>query len=159
MQQNQLQQNHLITLTFLHIQGVHGGSDECVVCQESLVEKELGTICMLPCHHVFHRACLSEWLGRAGSCPTCALFGVQSSAATFRCDLPLIYLISLHLDLPQLELHQYARTCSDQDKTICLMLAGVGGHCFCRHRSRVGRPGTSSACQQQKRGRGAALSS
>ena len=54
-----------------HVQGVHGGSDECVVCQESLVEKELGAIIMLPCHHIFHRACLSEWLGRAGSCPTC----------------------------------------------------------------------------------------
>ena len=42
-----------------------------MVCQESMAEKELGSVCMLPCRHMFHRACLSEWLGRAGSCPTC----------------------------------------------------------------------------------------
>ncbi len=66
-----------------HFQGVHDGSDECVVCQESLVEKELGTIIMLPCHHIFHRACLSEWLGRAGSCPTCVIRWTLSASSSF----------------------------------------------------------------------------
>jgi hypothetical protein len=44
------------------------------VCQESLDDKELGAVCMLPCRHIFHRTCLSEWLSRVGSCPTCVTF-------------------------------------------------------------------------------------
>ena len=42
---------------------------ECSVCMEALEE---GDVCAeLPCGHVFHRECVTEWLARRPSCPIC----------------------------------------------------------------------------------------
>lgn len=42
----------------------------CVIC---LTEggAEAGTLCHLPCDHVFHRVCVGKWLRVQASCPTC----------------------------------------------------------------------------------------
>ena len=42
---------------------------ECSVCMEALEE---GDVCAeLPCGHVFHRECVTEWLALRPSCPIC----------------------------------------------------------------------------------------
>jgi hypothetical protein len=58
----------------------HRGEDEdglgttgtgCVICLEDFMAgDELGA---LPCSqkHIFHRGCVSEWLGRSNACPLC----------------------------------------------------------------------------------------
>ena len=48
------------------------GDDSCAVCLSELVEGE--QIAVLPCSHVFHAACIRDWLSRSGihaSCPLC----------------------------------------------------------------------------------------
>lgn len=47
-----------------------GRSADCVIC---LVESgsEAGSLCHLPCDHVFHRICVGKWLSVQASCPTC----------------------------------------------------------------------------------------
>nr|XP_043630282.1 NEP1-interacting protein 2-like [Erigeron canadensis] len=43
---------------------------DCVICLQSFKNKEEGR--ELPnCRHVFHLACIDEWLIRNGSCPVC----------------------------------------------------------------------------------------
>ena len=49
--------------------GPVGGSDSCVVCTSGFESKE--TVCILPCNHSFHRACIVPWLKLHGTCPTC----------------------------------------------------------------------------------------
>lgn len=45
------------------------GNRECCVC---FVEYEVGRhACRLPCGHIFHRSCVSEWLRKKCSCPVC----------------------------------------------------------------------------------------
>lgn len=51
------------------------GNKECCVC---FIEYELGqSVCRLPCGHNFHRDCVSEWLRKKCSCPTCR-FEIQT---------------------------------------------------------------------------------
>ena len=48
------------------------GDDSCAVCLSELVEGE--QLAVLPCSHVFHAACIRDWLSRSGihaSCPLC----------------------------------------------------------------------------------------
>lgn len=42
---------------------------ECLIC---LMEQEVGTLaCKLPCGHLFHKACVKEWLVKQCTCPVC----------------------------------------------------------------------------------------
>lgn len=42
----------------------------CVVCSEAILSKES---CFLPCGHIYHSACITQWLsvGAQGCCPQC----------------------------------------------------------------------------------------
>ncbi|KAJ3053364.1 hypothetical protein HK097_004458 [Rhizophlyctis rosea] len=46
-----------------------GEHTECPVCQDDYVEGE--DITKMPCKHVFHPACIREWLKVNGTCPVC----------------------------------------------------------------------------------------
>lgn len=52
-------------------EGFIGDGSTCAICLEAIVPTAaaLG----LPCTHIFHRACLGQWLSRHNSCPTCKL--------------------------------------------------------------------------------------
>lgn len=53
---------------------------ECVVC---LVEQTLGsTACKLPCGHLFHKACVAEWLTKHCTCPVCR-YELETSDPSF----------------------------------------------------------------------------
>mmetsp|Transcript_1937 Transcript_1937/g.5749 ORF Transcript_1937/g.5749 Transcript_1937/m.5749 type:complete len:383 (-) Transcript_1937:2000-3148(-) len=43
--------------------------DRCVVCQEEFADGE--DAAALPCHHLFHSPCISEWLAAQKVCPCC----------------------------------------------------------------------------------------
>ncbi|OQR97101.1 hypothetical protein ACHHYP_12709 [Achlya hypogyna] len=43
---------------------------DCAVCLEAFQATESGLV-QLPCHHVFHRACLFPWLASHDECPLC----------------------------------------------------------------------------------------
>lgn len=41
----------------------------CTICLEDFTEDEM--VFLLPCRHLFHGACVNEWLKRHGNCPNC----------------------------------------------------------------------------------------
>ncbi|KFO89003.1 E3 ubiquitin-protein ligase Praja-2, partial [Buceros rhinoceros silvestris] len=48
----------------------HGGQEQCcIICCSEYVRDEI--ITELPCHHFFHRACVTLWLKQSGTCPVC----------------------------------------------------------------------------------------
>lgn len=50
----------------------------CAVCLEEIV-RERGDAMALPCGHVFHDECVSAWLRRKQTCPTCQMTVVWQS--------------------------------------------------------------------------------
>nr|XP_041567137.1 E3 ubiquitin-protein ligase Praja-2 isoform X5 [Taeniopygia guttata] len=48
---------------------VTGQEQCCTICCSEYVEGEI--ITELPCHHLFHRPCITLWLQRSGTCPVC----------------------------------------------------------------------------------------
>mmetsp|Transcript_26308 Transcript_26308/g.32259 ORF Transcript_26308/g.32259 Transcript_26308/m.32259 type:complete len:672 (-) Transcript_26308:79-2094(-) len=56
--------------SFPYVRKLHGECNECVVCTEGIFENS--TVQLLPtCKHMFHERCLTQWLRRNASCPTC----------------------------------------------------------------------------------------
>jgi Ring finger domain len=50
----------------------HGRGGECSICFEKLLVHEIASWSPNPeCHHVFHHACIKEWLLHNAGCPTC----------------------------------------------------------------------------------------
>ncbi|NWR56155.1 PJA2 ligase, partial [Bucorvus abyssinicus] len=48
----------------------HGGQEQCcIICCSEYVRDEI--ITELPCHHLFHKACITLWLEQSGTCPVC----------------------------------------------------------------------------------------
>lgn len=41
---------------------------ECLICQEEMSKERVS---QLSCGHIFHKSCISSWLQRKASCPTC----------------------------------------------------------------------------------------
>jgi len=44
------------------------GRAECPICRESLAQRNIKN---LPCRHIFHDDCISEWFQQSRTCPTC----------------------------------------------------------------------------------------
>jgi hypothetical protein len=42
---------------------------KCSICLEEFTRGE--SVCELPCKHIFHDACVREWLKREATCPVC----------------------------------------------------------------------------------------
>ncbi|NXS30130.1 PJA2 ligase, partial [Pomatostomus ruficeps] len=52
------------------IKGDYTGQEQCcTICCSEYVEGEVVT--ELPCHHLFHKPCITPWLQRSGTCPVC----------------------------------------------------------------------------------------
>ncbi|XP_061071788.1 E3 ubiquitin-protein ligase Praja-2 isoform X2 [Conger conger] len=48
----------------------HYGQDQCcAICCCEYVKDEITT--ELPCHHIFHKICVTLWLRKSGTCPVC----------------------------------------------------------------------------------------
>ncbi|NWW19457.1 PJA2 ligase, partial [Falcunculus frontatus] len=47
----------------------NGQEQCCTICCSEYVEGEI--ITELPCHHLFHKPCVTLWLQRSGTCPVC----------------------------------------------------------------------------------------
>ncbi|XP_035166423.1 E3 ubiquitin-protein ligase Praja-2 [Oxyura jamaicensis] len=48
----------------------HNGQDQCcTICCSEYVKDEILT--ELPCHHLFHKPCVTLWLQKSGTCPVC----------------------------------------------------------------------------------------
>ena len=63
-----------VSIDFLESQaydpGVHGSLEEmCRICQCDFEEGD--TMCILPCHHAFHRECLKGWIAHKPRCADC----------------------------------------------------------------------------------------
>uniref|UniRef100_A0A8C9QXN6 RING-type E3 ubiquitin transferase n=1 Tax=Scleropages formosus TaxID=113540 RepID=A0A8C9QXN6_SCLFO len=41
----------------------------CAICCAEYIKEEIAT--ELPCHHVFHKICITLWLRKSGTCPVC----------------------------------------------------------------------------------------
>ncbi|XP_048382883.1 E3 ubiquitin-protein ligase Praja-2 isoform X3 [Stegostoma tigrinum] len=50
-------------------EGHNGLEQSCAICCSEYVKEELVT--ELPCHHLFHRPCVTLWLQKSGTCPVC----------------------------------------------------------------------------------------
>ncbi|NXY64929.1 PJA2 ligase, partial [Callaeas wilsoni] len=52
------------------VTGDYNGQEQCcTICCSEYVEGEIITV--LPCHHLFHKPCVTLWLQRSGTCPVC----------------------------------------------------------------------------------------
>jgi len=58
-----------------------GEEDVCVVCQEALPAGSKAKA--MPCGHLFHDDCLSEWVAKSNSCPTCRYDDLPSEKKHF----------------------------------------------------------------------------
>ncbi|XP_042158051.1 E3 ubiquitin-protein ligase Praja-2 isoform X2 [Oncorhynchus tshawytscha] len=48
----------------------HSGQEQCcAICCCEYVKDEIAT--QLPCHHMFHKICVTLWLQKSGTCPVC----------------------------------------------------------------------------------------
>ncbi|NXB73239.1 PJA2 ligase, partial [Donacobius atricapilla] len=47
----------------------NGQEQRCTICCSDYVDGEI--ITKLPCHHLFHKPCVTLWLQRSGTCPVC----------------------------------------------------------------------------------------
>ena len=44
----------------------------CYICFENMIETFKGDcIVKLGCRHIYHKRCITRWLGRSNTCPTC----------------------------------------------------------------------------------------
>ncbi|NXL39954.1 PJA2 ligase, partial [Glaucidium brasilianum] len=47
----------------------NGQEQRCIICCSEYVKDEIMT--ELPCHHLFHKPCVTLWLQESGTCPVC----------------------------------------------------------------------------------------
>jgi len=45
--------------------------DECPICLEPFSDETRYELIYLPCNHLFHKQCISEWLCYQSVCPSC----------------------------------------------------------------------------------------
>ncbi|KGL89560.1 E3 ubiquitin-protein ligase Praja-2, partial [Charadrius vociferus] len=57
-------------LTQIVVTADHEGQEQCcTICCSEYVKGEIVT--ELPCHHLFHKPCVTLWLQKSGTCPVC----------------------------------------------------------------------------------------
>ena len=44
-------------------------TDPCSICFENFTEDSM--VCNIPCNHIFHKECISEWGKWKQNCPYC----------------------------------------------------------------------------------------
>ncbi|NXK42210.1 PJA2 ligase, partial [Piprites chloris] len=57
------------TIDCLPVILITGQDQSCTICCSEYVRGEL--VAELPCHHLFHKSCVTPWLQRSGTCPVC----------------------------------------------------------------------------------------
>ncbi|NWW79686.1 PJA2 ligase, partial [Climacteris rufus] len=63
-------QETIVCLPHIIVKGDRKGQEQCCpICCSEYVDGE--TITELPCHHLFHKPCVTRWLQRSGTCPVC----------------------------------------------------------------------------------------
>eukprot|EP00929_Paragymnodinium_shiwhaense_P062599 TRINITY_DN31252_c0_g1_i2.p1 TRINITY_DN31252_c0_g1~~TRINITY_DN31252_c0_g1_i2.p1 ORF type:complete len:208 (-),score=46.58 TRINITY_DN31252_c0_g1_i2:187-810(-) len=55
----------------------HKDLKECELCLEDYVAGD--ELLRLPCMHLFHASCVSEWLRKSGTCPVCQMDACQAA--------------------------------------------------------------------------------
>lgn len=76
-----------IILTDDHI--IVGQEQCCAICCSEYIKEEILT--ELPCHHIFHKSCVTLWLQKSGTCPVCrhvltSVFPEAAAATSFLSD-------------------------------------------------------------------------
>jgi hypothetical protein len=54
----------------LRLRAIPEDNDSCIICSENY-ECGSAVVCSLPCGHMYHYDCISDWLGRNCTCPVC----------------------------------------------------------------------------------------
>ena len=44
---------------------------KCLICQEDFPVQLKDPLLRLPCHHIYHKQCITQWLNRSATCPCC----------------------------------------------------------------------------------------
>ncbi|XP_050184356.1 E3 ubiquitin-protein ligase Praja-2 isoform X1 [Myiozetetes cayanensis] len=57
------------TIDCLPVVLITGQDQSCTICCSEYVRGEF--VAELPCHHLFHKPCVTPWLQRSGTCPVC----------------------------------------------------------------------------------------
>ncbi|XP_032531601.1 E3 ubiquitin-protein ligase Praja-2 isoform X1 [Chiroxiphia lanceolata] len=57
------------TIDCLPVVLITGQDESCTICCSEYVRGEY--VAELPCHHLFHKSCVTPWLQRSGTCPVC----------------------------------------------------------------------------------------
>ncbi|NXM30332.1 PJA2 ligase, partial [Oxyruncus cristatus] len=57
------------TIDCLPVVLITGQDQSCTICCTEYVRGEY--VAELPCHHLFHKSCVTLWLQRSGTCPVC----------------------------------------------------------------------------------------
>ncbi|NWS13193.1 PJA2 ligase, partial [Pachyramphus minor] len=57
------------TIDCLPLVLITGQDQSCTICCTDYVRGEY--VAELPCHHLFHKSCVTRWLQRSGTCPVC----------------------------------------------------------------------------------------
>lgn len=60
----------LLQLEFVQPEDINDGA-MCYICIDNIVKEDCKRVLRLSCKHLFHTACITKWLARTNTCPTC----------------------------------------------------------------------------------------
>jgi|GEM_PF-4875602 hypothetical protein len=82
---------------------------DCMICLETMFPVQ--TLSIFPCTHVFHRACINQWLAEHKTCPCCrAVLGSDTRSIDANTDgsllRRLVRVVSVYLDAASVEVYR-----------------------------------------------------